>query len=311
MSLTLALGAPSPAGASACDLLNTLGACTPSQPELVYTPEGLITLPGQGSSAPSAPPPPSSPTLLPDAAHRLLDLANQERARVGAPALVFRGDVMQLAEAHTRKMIQQSAGGIFHNLDLLTKPLRQTLGALVVGENVGRSTHLDVLHPSLMASPPHRAALLDPRFTVAGFAVIHHTDGLYYLTQDFIQPSGGAPAPPPPPPPPAPQPGAAAPRPAAVDTPGPAVAPATEKATAAADPQGAPPVAEVVVPLDVDRGADGAPELAVGEVAGLIVEPASSAGPSGRAGPVAVASIVLAAAVLGQGWWWLRRRPGY
>lgn len=308
LSLTLVLTAPSPAGASACDLLHTLGACTPSEPELVFTPEGLITLPGQGPSVPSTPPPPSSPTLLPDAAHHLLDLANQERARVGAPALVFRADVMQLAEAHTRKMIQGSGGGIFHNLDLLTEPLRQTLGALVVGENVGRSLHVDVLHPSLMASPPHRAALLDPRFTVAGFAVIHHTNGFYYLTQDFIQPSGGPPAAPPSPPSPAPPPRAAAPPPVPVVTADPA-APSGNAPTV--DPNAGPGVAHLVVPLEVDRGAGGVPELAVGEVAGLVVESASSARPSGRAGPVGVALLMLLAAMLGQGWWWFRRRPGF
>nr|MBA2438486.1 CAP domain-containing protein [Acidimicrobiia bacterium] len=102
-----------------------------------------------------------------------------------------------MATVHTQKMLG-SGGGIFHNLDLLTQPLRNVLGAVAVGENVGWSTHLEDLHPRLMASPGHRAALLDPRFTVAGFAVMQDTDGLYYVTQDFVQPSGATPPPSPP-----------------------------------------------------------------------------------------------------------------
>lgn len=300
LSLALVLVAPVPAGASACDLLDKLGACTPSDPEVVFTPEGLITLPGVGSSAPPAPPAPSSPTLLPDAARRLLDLANQERARVGAPALVFRDDVVRLAVAHTRKMIQGSGGGIFHNLDLLTKPLRQTLGALVVGENVGWSTHLEDLHPRLMASPPHRAALLDPRFTVAGFAVIHNTDGIYYVTQDFIQPSGAVPSPPAPPP----TSGPPAPASDPVVTIEPAVAEETRERAPVDDQSEPPTVVDDVVPVNADQGPEELPTFASGEVAALIIEPP---GPTpGRSGPLAVALILLATTVVGQGWWWFR-----
>lgn len=306
LSLTLVLIAPVPARAQVCDLLNQLGACTPSEQELEFTTDGLIVLPGAPSSAPSAPPPPSSPRLLPDAARRLLDLANQERTRVGAPTLVFRDDVVQLAIAHTQKMV--GGGGIFHNLDLLTKPLLSTLGALAVGENVGWSTHLEDLHPRLMASAAHRAAMLDPRFTVAGFAVIQDTDGRYYVTQDFIQPSGVTP--PPPSPSPAPPPPAVAGNEAPVPAraPGSAVAPERAAPEAAVDSPGGLDEDEVPIGLvetgtEIDQSGLDASELAQGEVAGIIVEPASTTS-SGRAGLVLVALALLSAAILGQGWWW-------
>lgn len=312
LSLTLVLATPVPAGAvQTCEVLSTLGVCTPSESELQFNPDGSITLPGVGSSAPSTPPAPSSPTLLPDAAKHLLNLANQERARVGAPTLVFRDDVVQLATAHTRKMLG-SNGGIFHNLNLLTKPLLNTLGALAVGENVGWSTHVEDLHPRLMASPAHRAALLDPRFTVAGFAVIHDTDGLYYVTQDFVQPSGATPrsSPPPPTPPSAPSDASTSTPPGPADE-GPrnALAPepsAEENAPEDPDPVGLSAEPEPAERGSVDRQGDAASELAQGGVAGLVFDPQASTRSPGRAAPVGLALVLLATVILGQGWWWAR-----
>jgi len=40
-----------------------------------------------------------------------------------------------------------------------------------------------------MNSPGHRANLLNPRFSVAGFAVVQAPDGRYFITEDFFQPA--------------------------------------------------------------------------------------------------------------------------
>lgn len=318
LALPLVLIVPMPAQAQLCDVLNALGACTASGSGLEFNPDGTISVPG-GSPAPAppAPAPTSVPKLLPDAALRLLDLANQERARVGAPPLVFRDDVVRMATAHTQKMLG-SNGGIFHNLDLLTKPLRNVLGAQTVGENVGWSTHLEELHPRFMASPAHRAALLDPRFTVAGFAVIQDTDGLYYATQDFVQPSGATPPPPPAPhaaAPPAPRSGGAAPARVATPAPAPGRAVAVQPvvAEAVADPAepsvdgGQAAVEETALDgAGIDVDASGA--LALGEVAGLISEDPAPTPSAGRSGAVALASALVATALGGLGWSQVRGR---
>lgn len=307
VSLPLMLIAPSPARAQTCELLSQLGVCSPSESGVTFLPDGTISLPGGGgSAAPSLPPPPSVPTLLPGAASHLLDLANQERAQVGAPKLVFRDDVVKMATVQTQKMLG-SGGGIFHNLDLLTQPLRNVLGASAVGENVGWSTHLEDLHPRLMASPGHRAALLDPRFTVAGFAVMQDTDGRYYVTQDFVQPSGATP---PPSPPASSVPDDATPAPASAPVRATAPVPAEETAaqTVAGTPTASP--ADPVPAAVSDRRMPTGSEVAEGEVAGLISGDLASTSAGGRSGPVALALALLAIALAGHGWTWTRSRQG-
>lgn len=257
-----------PAQAQLCEVLNELGACTPSAPpDLEYTGDGRIILPGVPSTdGGSLPPPPSVPTERPEIARQLLSQANQERARVGAPALTSRDDLVGLATSQTRKMLG-TGGGLLHNLDLVTRPLLDRLGAVVAGENVGWSTHVEDIHPRFMASPGHRAALLDPRFTVAGFAVIQDTDGLYYVTQDFIQPRGAAPS-------------------------------VEEPATAAPVPTtGTMPATAV--------GGDGQ-RLAQGAVAGVLADPVSST--TTPLALVVTAVALLAAAAAGQARWWARHQ---
>ncbi|HWH34826.1 MAG TPA: CAP domain-containing protein [Acidimicrobiales bacterium] len=309
-----------PAQAQLCEVLNELGACTPSAPpDLEYTGDGRIILPGVPSTdGGSLPPPPSVPTERPEIARQLLSQANQERARVGAPALTSRDDLVGLATSQTRKMLG-TGGGLLHNLDLVTRPLLDRLGAVVAGENVGWSTHVEDIHPRFMASPGHRAALLDPRFTVAGFAVIQDTDGLYYVTQDFIQPRGAAPAAAAPAAPatsaaaaPAPTAGPPA-NPAPAGAPGtPAgVAPAgTGDAAAGSSSDGAPPATAAPVPTTgatpaTAVGGDGQ-RLAQGAVAGVLADPVSST--TTPLALVVTAVALLAAAAAGQARWWARHQ---
>jgi len=44
-------------------------------------------------------------------------------------------------------------------------------------------------HARLMNSRGHRANLLNPRFSVAGFAVVQAPDGRYFITENFLQPT--------------------------------------------------------------------------------------------------------------------------
>ncbi|MGI8759245.1 MAG: CAP domain-containing protein, partial [Acidimicrobiales bacterium] len=153
----------------------------------------------------------------------------------------------------------------------------------------------------------HRAALLDPRFTVAGFAVMQDTDGLYYVTQDFIQPSGATPPPADPEPAsPPPPPGDADPTSIATPVPAPERVPVAETVAdtiPASSPAGEEPeVVEQSDPDATDPPINRSSELAFGEVAGLISESPASTPSARRFGPVTLAVLLLGLGVAGHGW---------
>lgn len=101
---------------------------------------------------------------------------------------------------------------------------------LKVGENVGRGGSVDSVWDAFLASPSHRANLLDPAYDLVGVGVLWTADGRLYTTHRFASTESGqqpAPAPsatatPSPRPTPAPQP---TPSPPPAPTPPPAAAP--------------------------------------------------------------------------------------
>lgn len=173
-----------PPGRPLCRLFST-STTTPAAP--------AVTAPAVPPSTVAPPPPPpapvpAAPRVAPEAARRLLDLVNAERARAGLGRLTNRGDVEALALAHSQRMV--ATGTIFHNDSYFTDSVRRLLNSQARGENVAQNTSVDDTHARLMNSPGHRANILDPRFTVAGFAVVHAADGRYFTTQNFLQPAG-------------------------------------------------------------------------------------------------------------------------
>ncbi|MGH9281357.1 MAG: CAP domain-containing protein [Acidimicrobiales bacterium] len=144
-------------------------------------------------TVPPAPPPPvASPPLpvvpqpVPDAARRLLELANLERQRAGLAPLRTRDDVTAIALAHSHRMAL--AGDIFHNRSYFSRAARRQLKSVFRGENVAYNGSVEVAHARLMRSPGHRANLLNRRFSVVGIAVVQASDGRYFITEDFLQP---------------------------------------------------------------------------------------------------------------------------
>ena len=150
-----------------------------------------VTLPPVTVPPVVAPPPPA-PLSAPDAAGRLLDLVNGERQKAGLGQVTSRGDITAIALAHSERMAQ--AGDIFHSDSFFGSAVKALLKAGARGENVAYNGDIDSAHARLMASPGHRANILDGRFTAAGFGVVRHGDGRYFITQDFIQ-ANGAPSP--------------------------------------------------------------------------------------------------------------------
>lgn len=312
VALTVLLVVALPAPAQACQLLNNLlVGCAPAPepappPPLIPGVDGVITLPtAPGPVAPApAPPPPPPPAntgvvLDPEAARHLLGRANQERAAAGAPPVVARGDVTRRAEAHSLAMARR--GSIWHDASFVTRATADLLGATrIMGENVAWSTELDDAHRRLMDSPGHRTNLLDPRYSVAGFAVARGGDGKYYVTQQFLQPAGPSPAPPvgttatPSPGPAAPRPPAGVPAPVvAADTPAPVpTSPVHDGPALSLAGMGA--------------GTSSRP----GQADGAVLATATPApAPTGRSGATAVAMALLAAVGAGH-MWRLRRRDG-
>jgi hypothetical protein len=173
------------------------------------------------------------------AAYHLLDLVNAERAGAGMAPMTMRGDIVAIALGHSQAMA--AAGTIWHNANYLTNATRSALAAKAMGENVAMDMSVDHAHVALMNSPGHRANIMNPAFTVVGMAIVQDPRGALFITQDFIQPSGGTPRPVPAPKatkaPAAPRapkaPGPAAPKPAAPTTAAPTTTVAPTTTTAA------------------------------------------------------------------------------
>jgi len=112
---------------------------------------------------------------------------------VGARQLVSRAEILVVAHDHSVEMA--SRGAIFHNDAYFTAQSHLRLGASVFGENVAMNTSLDDAHRRLMASPGHRANILDARFRQVGFSVVSDGRDELFVTEDFAQPVGASAAP--------------------------------------------------------------------------------------------------------------------
>jgi uncharacterized protein YkwD len=128
-----------------------------------------------------------SPSFDPEAEQRLLEMANQARARIGAPALQLDPGLTQAARAHADVMAQQQQ--LSHQFDgepSLTHRLASASALQLdhAGENVALDLSPEQAHEHLMLSPPHRENLLDASYNVAGFGVIRSGARLF-VVQDF------------------------------------------------------------------------------------------------------------------------------
>lgn len=122
---------------------------------------------------------------------RLFEAVNKERASRGIPALSPNPALYELARRQSQDMARLGLLAHFSaTAETLTERLRKA-GVLFVAnaENVARSDSFDpeLIHESLMNSPEHREAILNPVFDEAGMAIARGADGDYYATQDFIR----------------------------------------------------------------------------------------------------------------------------
>ena len=185
-----------------------------------------------------------------------------ERQAQGRPALPMEDDLVAVARNHSAAMA--ATARLYHN-SLLGQ---QVQGWQLVAENVGMGSSVDQVHQALMASPQHRADILNVRFDGIGIGVVQ-SGGSMWVTEVFRQRAGAAalasdpPAPTPeaptpvPAPPPAPPRHAARPAPSLAPLPTTTAVPTTTAApttsTSTTTTSGPALVtASVEVPLDLD-----------------------------------------------------------
>jgi uncharacterized protein YkwD len=118
---------------------------------------------------------------------QLLELANQSRARAGAPPLILDSGLSQAARAHAAAMVE--ARQLSHKFDgEPALPHRLAVATQLQldreGENVAFDYDAEHGHEHLMLSTPHRENLLNPAYNVVGLGVVRSGDRLY-IVQDF------------------------------------------------------------------------------------------------------------------------------
>jgi uncharacterized protein YkwD len=87
---------------------------------------------------------------------------NAARVSNGLPALALNAQLNAVAQAWANKLA--AAGVLSHNPALRSQVSDWT----VLGENVGMAGDIPTVQAAFMASPPHRANILDPRYTQMG-----------------------------------------------------------------------------------------------------------------------------------------------
>ena len=121
------------------------------------------------------------------AEQQLLQLANQARAKAGAPPLAMDEGLSQAARVHAKAMVEarQLSHQFVGEPTLVERLVSAThLQLDQEGENVALDLDPEQAQRHLMLSPHHRENLLNPAYNVVGLGVVHSADRLY-VVQDF------------------------------------------------------------------------------------------------------------------------------
>ena len=143
----------------------------------VAAPAPTPPAPAPAPAVPVAAPAPSNNTEALE--NQAFALVNQERARVGLPALSFDASLRESGRAQAARIA--AARGLFHQ-DL--QPLLGQ-GWRTAGENVGGGPSIELLHPAFVASPGHYANIVNPSFAAMGVGVVVSADGTVWISSVF------------------------------------------------------------------------------------------------------------------------------
>jgi uncharacterized protein YkwD len=116
----------------------------------------------------------------------VVDQINTSRVEHGlAPVARHRGadEVAQRWSDHVADVEE-----LYHNPDRMQQLRERVDGLVGEGENVGmRQPDLPTMHQGFMDSPPHRANILNPRWTHVGVGVALDEVGFLWMTHNFVE----------------------------------------------------------------------------------------------------------------------------
>jgi uncharacterized protein YkwD len=104
----------------------------------------------------------------------LLRRVNDERAHAGLPPVASFDPLAIVAHAHSQDMADHGFFGHVSPTTGTTDDRVRQSGIPVIGygEDLSKGADVEAVHQQLMASPAHRAIILDPRFTRVGIGVV-------------------------------------------------------------------------------------------------------------------------------------------
>ncbi|SPE44202.1 exported hypothetical protein [Candidatus Sulfotelmatobacter sp. SbA7] len=120
------------------------------------------------------------------AERQLFDAANRERKGRGIPALRWDEALASAARNHASEMAKR--GTVSHQFpgesNLPTRARQASARYSSLAEDVDQGPNMETIHRSLMASPLHRANILDSSMDSAGIGVAER-DGQWFAVEDF------------------------------------------------------------------------------------------------------------------------------
>lgn len=157
----------------ALTLLALLSTLAVSAPAVIAAPAAQAATPLRGAAT-------ARSSAEADAAAYLVRRINAARADDGLAPLKLRAGLSSYARAHSRRM----AGGreLFH-----TPNFAVICCWSAIAENVTYNRTARGAHRGLMASPGHRANILNPGMRAVGVGVVR-SGGVYWVTQVFRRP---------------------------------------------------------------------------------------------------------------------------
>lgn len=123
-----------------------------------------------------------------DAETRMLQLVNEERAKVGLKPLVMDERLRQLARTHSANMFRE---GYFSHTGKEGKgPCDRMDDAKIkyqyCGENLAYAPDVELAHRGLMNSPGHRANILNANYSTVGIGILNADNYGEMFSQEFI-----------------------------------------------------------------------------------------------------------------------------
>jgi uncharacterized YkwD family protein len=160
---------------------------TPTTPAAPAKPSGTAA-PAKPSGTVTDAKAPTGTGTLSSQGSRILQLANAERAKVGAPALKSNTELNKLATMKSQDMVENNY--FSHQSPTYGSPfdMMKTYGVsyMYAGENLAINSDADKAHNAWMGSEGHKKNLLNPDFTEIGIGLYPKGNGSYAYTQMFI-----------------------------------------------------------------------------------------------------------------------------